>query len=804
MNPSNDYSKYGAIPVETEEQEQQAIDYSKYGATPVEPTKPEKEKAGWVKSALYSIPKAGAGLLNLADRAIFGGNLPQGPEEGVVSKVNQAVSELPEPSDEVGRRLETGVSSTAIGAGAGFLAGGPVGAVIGGVSGLIGSQAGQSVRETFGEDGKFKEFGWGEGAALATDFVFSGGISAAAGGMRAAAGQAARVPPPFTQPSTRLQNAVVKNVMQGERNALQNVINDFSASEIAGFENQMNQVSPLRYTQAPPQASARAAEVKRAQDTMFRNGQLNVISPIQATPEQAGIAIQNAANATFDVNVRGAERAAYGAASHAARDLTGQAPRTLEQAKQLRDQIRLTPATPEQQGMLAYLDNLIDGLEVTTPARQIPASQILDVNGNPVVAATEIPASTAPRTRTANELVQYVQDGNQAVNYDSTFREQSHRLSPILDTLREETGLVLGQDPTAATLYQNANDLHAANAEVWSTRYMRMVRHTETPEQIITQTTKASNMRNFKQGVVDPTTQGLMERQVVDDVTHTRGVKGGNEFIQDMGNTLTPRAQGSARQLIDIKDPLTTEGGRAATRNGILSDTAEAVATGKKPTEVLKLMETPKGYNIVAQTLNYSPESRNLFRAFQRQFVEDIFEGVRDKSGRIDFKKATNIIKDQETRTVLRNIGGQPLVDRLENLERYASNFERNSSLYKTPEVQSIFKKVVGAGKNAGIIGYVMHTMHMPPEAMVAAGLGLGLYEGGKVAGQAVWRQFLSSPRAVALVERLSLATSAQQVAHILPKLVNEFEDLEDRQRKDKQSQKKQSKKSIGPKPNNR
>ncbi len=751
---------------------------------------PKKEKVGWLKSAMYSVPELGAGLLNLGDRALFGGYLPNGPQEGALSKVNQVVSEFPESEDETGRRIRTGVPAVLSGAATGFATGGPVGAIIGGGSALIGSQAGQSVRETFGEEGKFKEFGWGEGLALGADFITSLGLSTVGNAMRQGAQQATRIPPPFQQPNSRLQTAVVKNAMQGERNALENVINDFSTQQIAGFENQMNQVSPLRYTEAPPAVGARAAEVKRAQDTMFRNGQLNVISPIQTTPEQAGVAIQNAANATFDINVREAERAAYGAASHASRDLSGQAPRTLQQARDLRSEVLRTPASPEQASMLGYLNDLIESLEVTTPARQIPASQILDVNGNPIVAATEIPASTAPQTRSANDLVQMVQKGNQAVNYDSTFREQSHRLVPILNTLREETGQVLSQDPIARQLYQNANNLHAQNSEVWSTRYMRNIRHTETPEQIISQTKKASNMRNFKQGVVDPTTQGLMERMVVDDATKSGSVGSNNKFVQDMGNTLSPRAQGAARGLIDVKDPLTTEGGRAAVRNSILSDTAEAVATGKKPTEVLKLMETPKGYNIVAQTLNYSPESRNLFRSFQRQFVEDIFDGARDKSGRIDFKKAGNIIKDQETRTVLRNIGGDPLVNRLENLEGYANNFQRNASLYKTPEVQSIFKKVLGASKNVGIMGYIMHTMHMPPEAMVATGLGMGLYEASKVGGQAVWKQFLSSPRAVALVERLSLATTAEQVARILPKLVSEIEDLQENQRTHKQTRK--------------
>lgn len=787
MNPSNDYRKYGGTPVEDNQPQQ--VDYSQYGG---QVEKPPKEKVGGIGSALYSIPELGAGLLNLADRSFFGGYQPDFPERGLVHTVNEYVSEFPESEDEYARRIRTGVPAVITGAAQGAMVGGPAGALVGGTAALIGSQAGQSVRETFGEEGKFKEFGWGEGAALGTDFLFSLGINAVNQAARNPVA-VSKVPAPFTQPNSRLQNAVVKQAMEGDRNKLQQVVNDFSKSQVSEFENQINQISPRKFSELPGSASSRANEYKAAQDTLYRNGQLAVISPIETSPENAGRAIQNAANETFRVNVTDAERQAYEAASQASRRLTGQAPRTLDEARALREDILRTPPSPEQSSMLSYLNDLIESLEEVVPAQEIPASTILDAYGNPVSPSRSIPESTALRTRNANDLIKLIQTGNQAANYDSVIREQSHRLIPILRTLREETGEILSRDPIASQLYENANDLHANNAQIWGTRYMRNVRFSENPENIISQTKKASNMRNFKQAVVDPTTQGLMERQVVEDATKSGSVESNNKFLRDMGDNLSPRAQGATREMINIKDPLTTQGGQAAARNGILSETAESIATGKRPDKVLTLMETPKGYNLVAQTLNYSPEARDIFRTFQRQFVEDLFDSVKDKTGKIDFKKAQNIIKEPQTRTVLRNIGGDPLVERIENLQRFSENFERNSDLYKTAQVQSIFKEVLQSGRNAGVLGYMLHTLHIQPEIMVSLGLGGALYKSSQIIGKGIINKFLSSPRAVALVESLSNATTPEQVAQILPRLVIEFDRLEQTPRKNKQNQKQKS-----------
>src|SRR5690606_7913507 len=105
------------------------------------------------------------------------------------------------------------------------------------IAGLVGSQAGQTIREVYGKEGKFDEFGWGEGAALGVDVLTGGaagiGTSIARKGVQAATSE---IPSIFRNARTGLQRQVTKNAIQSEKNALQGIINNFSESQLRGFE----------------------------------------------------------------------------------------------------------------------------------------------------------------------------------------------------------------------------------------------------------------------------------------------------------------------------------------------------------------------------------------------------------------------------------------------------------------------------------------------------------------------------------------------------------------------------------------
>ena len=776
---ATDYSIFGGKKVEEEDQpiqevqpvEETKVDYSQFGGKPVEK---EPEKVGNAKSILYGFIEAVVGLPALAQYAI--NEYSKGIEKGLGQESNLSfeeenplmsyLSKLPESKDQTGRRLRTGTAGITAGA---------IGGIPGIIAGLVGSQAGQTVRELYGKDGKFDEFGWGEAGAIGADLVAGLGTGIGVSAAKNAAKQSTRLPAIFGEGETALQRASIKNVVQGERSALDDIVNNFSTSQIADFEREASAISPQRYTDL---TNSNVAGIQRQADNMHRQGALSTISPLNVTPEQGGRAIQEAANEVFNQEVIQAERSAYSAAKQSAENLSGTAPRTLEEAKKLRANLVATTPSTEQNPVINYLNGLISDLETVTPASTKPASKLLDASGKPVTAATEIAESSSPTVKKANDMITLVQNGNQAVNYSSELREQSHRLIPIINILREETGQVLSKSPTAAGLYADANTLHARNAETWGTKYMRNVRFAENPESIITQSKRASNIRNLKQAVPNIQIQNVAERLIVDDITKAGSTASNLKTVSDLAPELSVNAQNAAHELINVKDPLTSPGGRALVRNQILKDAAQSVNTGKRPDQVLDLMGTPKGYNIVRETLNTSPQGREMFQSFQRLFMEDLFTAVRDPSGRIDFSKAKNVFKNPETRQVAELIN-PGLSRRLDQLETIATNFENNISLFSQPETKTVLQGAMKNVKDAGVVGALLHALHVPWPVIISLGLAKATAGTGKIGFKALQSKILSNPKALNMLESISVATTSQELAKQIPRLITEIEKKE-------------------------
>lgn len=784
----NSYAEFGFIPDEEEEEEEASTeDYSGFGFLPdakdiidgkpvneaVE--EPQKKKAGKGESILNGFIDAFLGVpalvqygVNEISRPIeeaFYGKEENPPSFEEENPVMNYLGTLNEGEDETARRLRAGTSG---------VIGGAVGGIPGIVAGLVGSQAGQTIREIYGKEGKFDEFGLGEAAAIGTDLVTGLGAGVGTSLARGArsASQAARVPPVFSEGSSMLQRASIKQSIQGEKNALSSIINDFSSSQINAFERDMSSISPSRYTEL---TNSNLSGVQRNAQNMQRSGALGLITPIEATTEQGGRAIQQSANQIFQDNVITAERAAYTRARESAKSLSGTAPKTLEQAKTLRNSLITSEPSPEQRPMISYLNTLIEDLENVTPASVTRESRVLGPDGLPVSPSMQIPESSAPAVKRANELIDMVQKGNQAVNYSSEFREQSHRLMPIINTLREETGQVLAKNPTAQRLYGEANTLHARNAETWGTKYMRSVRFSETPEDIISKTQKASNLRNLKLAIPDPTIQNVAERLVVDKITKGGSAASNAKAIREISPELSLNARNAAQELINSKDPLTSSGGRALVRNEILKDAAQAVNTGKRPEKILDLMDTPKGLTLVRETLNQSPQGRQILQSVERQFIEDIFSSIREPSGAIDFSKARTVFKNLGVRQSAEMIGGEGMVRRFDRLEQMSNNLDRNLKLYSNPETQTFLKKAFKDIKGAGVAATFLHAIHVPWPAIAGIGLAKAGAGASKLGYNALQRKLLTNPTAFNILESISRATNKEQLATQIPRLITEL-----------------------------
>ena len=129
-------------------------------------------------------------------------------------------------------------------------------------------------------------------------------------------------------------------------------------------------------------------------------------------------------------------------------------------------------------------------------------------------------------------------------------------------------------------------------------------------------------------------------------------------------------------------------------------------------------------------------------------------------------------------RDVVNSIGGDTLVRRFRQLETFADNLERNVSVYKSPETQTFFQQLVKNTKSAGIIGAILHSLHVPLPVIAGLGIGKGLLSGGKITYDALKTQLLSNPRAVRILESISIASTTEELAKQVPRLIAEIEKM--------------------------
>lgn len=675
-------------------------------------------------------------------RKVRGKEPPKRPQTKTVSK---ALSDLPKSETKAGRFVRTSIPSVAYGSGIGFAVGGPPGALAGAGTSLIGNLAGQTYREIFGKDGEMESTP-GEVGAIAVDVVAS--LSAGlVPKLPQLLKQSRKIPNIFSENFNRISNKITKSYVQGEKKVLDKVIKDFSDKQIAKFEKEATRVS-AETIQDLPKTSTQT--LKNQAEELYRSNNLDMISPINTTKREAGLNIQEVAKNTFKETVIDAEREAYSKARGASKNLKGEAPEGFLEAKKLIRDMKRKPPSAEEKGVISYLDDVISTVGSKKEVKKVDAETLIDL----------------------------VQRGNKEINYNSQHREISHRLKPVVANLREDLREILSKDKNAHDLYIAANDLHAKNADIWGTRYMRNVRFSENPETIISGSRKASNMTNIQNAIPDQPTQNLLQRQVVEDIT-SGSTKGAKKAIDELSPVLSDASRVSSNNLINIKDTLTDVGQRMATKNEILKIASKSVNTGERPEKLLNLMENQKGYNLVAESLNSTPEGRKIFDATKRMFVEDVFNEVMDKNGVIDFIKARKIIKNDDTKKVLEAIGGEGLTKRFSKIEKYAENFQNNMDLYKSNKTQTAMQEIIKTTKNSGLLTGVLYSLGLPHSVVAGFGLSPILAKGGKISYDKAMTKVLTNPKSANMLENLSKATTQQDLLILLPKFVKLLDSIE-------------------------
>jgi hypothetical protein len=533
-----------------------------------------------------------------------------------------------------------------------------------------------------------------------------------------------------------------KAEMKGSQNALQKRIQELDSSMINNLEGKTAQLSEKTFSDFP---TFEAQEINRDIVKTNQGAVLNKIAP-EMTPEIAWTNVGEHVENSYQK-----EREAY--------------KKLYEEAGKRARSIKHTPT--ESTDLAASLLKKIRNVDTTAPGYEAVAKALTTAMTDLGVSIENVGGQAKIITKpvTIDKLQDVAIRLGEIVNYENLTPSIKDLIKPLVSQLKQEirTGLKK-ESPLGFIAFDKAEKAYAKTAERFGNDAIMKLRKTETPENLTNFFSSPSNYKRLKE-VTDQNFLNIADRQIIEELA-AKNTDTAKKELRHLEQYLGQSNKDLANNLIDLGDKLTAPGQKAILQQRILEDAQRAIVSGERPNLIMKSMQTPEGYNIVKQTLERTPKGKEVFKVMQKQFVQDLFQSVLDDSGKINWSKAANLVKDPQVKSVLRSIGGEDLINFFRSMEKYGTNIQNNFAKY--------------GSQDRTLLNEVFKVATSPTKLLLTA---LGTAIGGPVTGatiaassvlatEAFWRM-LANPKAQGVIKALAKPESYNKNA-LLP-LINQL-----------------------------
>lgn len=588
-----------------------------------------------------------------------------------------------------------------------FLLGGPsfYGSVLGAdLTGYVASQA-------------VKGMGGGEGAQIGADILGSLGYGAL-GAFRTAA---SKIPSIAEQTGGLLSKAEMK----GSQSALQKGIQNLESSMINKLENNTAKLSQKTLSDFP---SFEAQEINRDIVKSNQTAVLNRIAP-DAVPLEAWTNVANQVEQSFQK-----ERSAYSA--------------LYDEARKIARNIKFDPT--ESRTLAANLLKTIRNVETTAPGYEVVGKALNTALNDLGATIDNIGGKVTVKTKpvSVDKMMDVGIRLGEIINYENLTPSIKDLLKPLVKNIKSDIRKGLQSESQLGYMaFDKAEKAYGVTAEKFGNDAIMKLRKTENPEALTSYFSSPSNYKRLKD-VGDQSSLSMADRQIIQELS-SKNTDSARKELRNLEQFLSQSNKQVANSLIDLGDKLTSPGQKAVLQQRVLEDAQRAVTSGERPSTVLKAMQTPEGYSVVKQTLERTPKGKEIFKVMQKQFVQDLFQSVLDDSGKMNWSKAANLVKDPQVKQVLRSIGGDELVNFFRSLETYGTNIRNNFQKYGAQD-KGFFNEVFKIAKSptkALLTGLTGGVWGVGP----AAAVGLSSY----IATEAFYRM-LANPKIQAIIKALA------------------------------------------------
>jgi hypothetical protein len=576
---------------------------------------------------------------------------------------------------------------------------------------LIGEGAGLGAREAL------KGLGVGETGQTIGDII-AGLLAPGSAALRAQQTQKT-LPNVAREAQKGLGRQITKAEIVATPRKVQNEIQKLSSEAIKQYESKAGSLAEDSF-------KAGSFDARKIEDDLIRETKeaaLNAISPGSERSESAWNNISESVNKQLSSD-RASYRNLYRAAEKQAKDMSYVFKKTAAEAQNLLNDLGRISTKGKGQSEVekALLSSLKDvGVHEKGANFEQLISNVLEKYKGDKIEVSEIQKlmrGQAPIT--VDKAMALKRSLNDIINYEELSPTIKDLLRPLVKTLKEETLEALEQRPLVRTAYQKAESEFAKTAETYDKDAINFLRAKDAPETAASRFLVGSNLKYLKNALKNsPDAWNVVESQVLREISK-KSVDSGRDILKEVSPYLSKKSVDIGNELINMGDKLTSSGAQSLMRGKLLESIQSAVESGERPSYALQLMQTPQGYSFTQNTLKRSPNGREMWKALQKQTVDDIFKSIVDKNNSIDWTKARNLLRNPHVSKIIKDAVGEEGLQFFRSLENIGQNITKNLEEFSQkapPTIREQFVSSVGlslksllaslVGGKVGLIGYL-------------------------------------------------------------------------------------------------
>lgn len=295
------------------------------------------------------------------------------------------------------------------------------------------------------------------------------------------------------------------------------------------------------------------------------------------------------------------------------------------------------------------------------------------------------------------DAIKRKQNFNQLFDFDFPdlgARAKANRaVSKIRKSFTEELNTNLqAVDRGVATTFRKAEAKHRQNAERFGKDAVIKLQRGESVLDSRGSLSKPQDISFLKAATEgERSAHTLIDRLVLDELNIRNLASKKSPDIALFRKRMTPRGQEVLDELVGLADESGVAKRTADMQRRVLDDVVNAHIVGSTPEVTLKMMQNPKGVDLVRTALNKTKDGKAALKNVEDLFVAKTFDGL-IKEGKVDLKKARELSRNKNLIRSLEKVNpGAAKI--LKDLPKFIESAERSLQSLSETAKNTIFKQ---------------------------------------------------------------------------------------------------------------